>query len=151
MSQNKFTVVIVIVIVALLVLIVSVAKTSDKIADGGRSEEMDNFNQCLVDSGAKYYGAAWCPNCANQSKLLGYTKPSTPPTYIECSLVRGNPLAPVCQEVGIRAFPTWDFTDGTRLEGTQSLETLATQTSCPLPGSNSAPIDEGAVSDVDLE
>lgn len=151
MSSNKFTVIVVLVVILLLVLIVSLARSSDNATLTELSPELEQFNQCLVDSGAQYYGASWCPNCANQSKLLGFIKPSTPPSYIECSLVQGNPLAPVCQDAGIRAFPTWDFTDGTRLEGTQTLETLSQYSGCPLPSSDTTSIDEGAVSDVGLE
>ncbi len=90
----------------------------------------DTLAQCINDSGAIYYGAFWCPNCKNQEALFGRSARLLP--RIECSTPDGKGQLPVCQEAEIKGYPTWDFPDGTRKTGVQSLEDLAKATSCPL-------------------
>jgi len=92
---------------------------------------LDSFAQCLVESGAKYYGAFWCPNCKNQEAMFGRSKRLLP--RIECSTPDGRGQLPICREVGIEGYPTWDFSDGTRLTGTLSLQKLGELSGCPLP------------------
>jgi uncharacterized membrane protein len=60
----------------------------------------------LEESGAKYYGASWCPSCRDQARLFGAASDRLP--YVECSPGgRGTPMAQVCVAAGIGAFPTW--------------------------------------------
>jgi hypothetical protein len=60
----------------------------------------------LQNSGARYYGASWCPACQTQSQHFGDAKALLP--YVECSPGgRGTPLASVCAERRIQSFPTW--------------------------------------------
>jgi len=92
---------------------------------------LDSFAQCIKDSGAKYYGAFWCPNCKNQEALFGRSKKLLP--RIECSTPDGKNQIQVCKDANIQGYPTWDFENGTRVTGTQSLESLSEATSCPLP------------------
>ena len=42
-------------------------------------------------------------------------------------------LFPICQEKNIESYPTWEFNDGSRLDGEISLTQLAEKTGCPLP------------------
>lgn len=93
--------------------------------------QYDEFAQCTADSGAKFFGAFWCPNCDNQKKLFGKSEKLL--NYIECSTPNGQAQLPVCSEAGIEAYPTWEFSDGTRLTGTLSFETLSEKTGCELP------------------
>ncbi len=94
----------------------------------------DSFAQCINDSGAKYYGAFWCPHCQKQGALFGSAKQYLP--YIECS----NPdksQTQVCKDAKIEGYPTWELRDGTRLpvenDAGVSLKTLAEKTQCVLP------------------
>lgn len=93
--------------------------------------ELDTFAQCINDSGATYYGAFWCPNCKNQEAMFGRSAHLLP--RVECSTPDGRGQLQVCQEAGITGYPTWEFANGDRVSGTQSLETLSTVTGCPLP------------------
>ncbi len=95
---------------------------------------LDAFAQCISDSGAIYYGAFWCPNCKNQEAMFGRSARLLP--RVECSTPDTKGQLPVCQEADIKGYPTWDFTDGTRKTGVQSLETLAEATSCSLEESD---------------
>jgi uncharacterized membrane protein/glutaredoxin len=77
----------------------------------------------LTVSGAKFYGAYWCPHCNEQKEMFGGSAKRLP--YVECS--PGGPSAPQaaeCNTKNVQSYPTW-FVNGERLTGTQSLETLA--------------------------
>ena len=100
----------------------------------GKPGELDAFTQCISDSGAKYYGAFWCPNCKNQEARFGRSAGLLP--RIECSTPDGRGQLPVCQEAGIEGYPTWVFSNGEKELGDLSLERLSELTGCPLPLSN---------------
>ena len=93
--------------------------------------ELDTFATCLGEKGAKFYGTFWCPHCRNQKALFGKSARLLP--YTECSTPDGNSQLQVCKDAKIEGYPTWEFSDGTRLSGEISLETLAEKTSCELP------------------
>src|SRR3989344_317950 len=71
--------------------------------------EQESFSACLADSGAKFYGASWCPHCNTQKDMLGE---SVSKVYIECSLPDRSGQTPICNSEGIRSYPTWRFADG---------------------------------------
>lgn len=91
----------------------------------------DVFAQCLKDQGAIFYGAFWCPNCKDQKKLFGASEKLL--AYVECSTPDGRAQTPFCAEKEIKGYPTWEFTDGSRLSGVTPLQGLAEKTACPLP------------------
>ncbi|TAK04818.1 hypothetical protein EPO33_02370 [Patescibacteria group bacterium] len=93
---------------------------------------LDGFASCLGEKGAKFYGAFWCPHCANQKKLFGKSAKKLP--YIECG-VAGNTSAQtqVCTDAEVKGYPTWVFADASRLSGEIPLQTLAEKTGCALP------------------
>lgn len=97
----------------------------------GKPGKLDALAQCINDSGAKYYGAFWCPNCKNQEALFGRSARLLP--RIECSTPDGKGQLQVCKDAGIQGYPTWDFPNGERLTGTQGLDMLAQFTGCALP------------------
>lgn len=78
----------------------------------------------LTQSGAKMYGAWWCPHCHDQKQLFGQTAAKKIP-YVECDAQGVNPQPDVCRAVPeLTGFPSW-MVNGQFLPGTQSLETLA--------------------------
>ena len=91
----------------------------------------DTFAQCLKDKGAIFYGAFWCPHCQAQKKMFGSSQKLLP--YVECSLASGQGQTQACIDKKIEGYPTWEFSDGSRLSGEIPLEQLAEKTSCPLP------------------
>lgn len=93
--------------------------------------ELDEFATCVKDSGTKFYGTFWCPHCAAQKALFGKSKDLLP--YIECSTPDKKGQLQVCEDAGITSYPTWEFPDGSRVSGEQTLETLEEKTSCTLP------------------
>lgn len=90
----------------------------------------DDFAQCLTDSGVTMYGAWWCSHCENQKDLFGSAFDNV--NYIECSTV-ARTMNQICSDAGIDGYPTWEFADGARASGEQSLETLAEKSGCVLP------------------
>lgn len=92
--------------------------------------KIDAFAQCLSDNGAKMYGAWWCPHCERQKELFG--KSFSKITYTECSVPGSKEMNQVCKDAKIEGYPTWEFKDGTRVSGEQTLEDLGKKTECTL-------------------
>ena len=77
----------------------------------------------LDRSGAKFYGAFWCPNCQEQKKAFGAAGEQLP--YVECSPNgRNGGLAFECTSAAVTAFPTWEIR-GQRYTSVLSPEELA--------------------------
>lgn len=85
--------------------------------------------QCITDSGARYYGAHWCPYCRKQNELFGEHASALP--YVECyDGSRSGKMNARCKGVDIVGFPTWVFADGKRRSGAMSPRALAAATGC---------------------
>ena len=90
------------------------------------STQLDSFAKCLAEKNLTMYGAAWCSHCQAQKKLFGDSFQYVP--YVECPN-----QAKLCLDKGVEGYPTWITQDGTKLVGEQSLQSLSSATSCPLP------------------
>lgn len=76
----------------------------------------------LRDSGARFYGAYWCPACQEQKELFTASVDRLP--YIECTPEgRGGPRAVDCLTQNIGQYPTW-IIDGQRHTGVVGVERL---------------------------
>ncbi len=134
--MSKSTIVSIIVIVVVVVAgLVILQKESNK------PGKYTDLAACLGEKGATFYGAFWCPNCGNQKKLFGTAADLLP--YVECSTPDAKGQQAVCTEKAIASYPTWEFADGSRLVGTQDLETLAEKAGCPMPSDTATPGNEG--------
>lgn len=100
-----------------------------------RDTSYDAFATCIADSGATFYGAYWCPHCADQKKEFGDSADLLP--YVECDANGENADLNACSAAGVTQYPTWVFADGTKVTGVQSFDELHEATSCPLPGDES--------------
>ncbi len=100
--------------------------------------DYDAFATCLADKGAVFYGAFWCPHCQNQKKMFGKSAKVLP--YVECSTADATAQTQACIDKKISGYPTWEFADGSRLNGEISMAKLAEKTSCPLPAGVSAEV-----------
>ena len=77
----------------------------------------------LEKTGAKFYGAYWCPRCQEQKALFASSAKRLP--YVECSSGgRGSALTPPCVKNNIRSYPTWIIGDQ-RLTGLVKPQELA--------------------------
>ncbi len=96
-----------------------------------RASRLDAFAQCLSAKQAKMYGAYWCPHCADQKEIFGRSFRYI--SYVECGVPGSRDEAKLCVDAGVKHFPTWQFGDGERREGTQPLQALGEKTGCRLP------------------
>ena len=77
----------------------------------------------LRESGAKFYGAYWCPRCQDQKDLFGASVDRLP--YVECTPQGRNGLRAVaCLTNDIGSYPTWTIGEQ-RLTGSISTDRLA--------------------------
>jgi len=89
----------------------------------------------LSESGAKMYGAYWCPHCQQQKAIFGPSASRLP--YIECSPNgQGAAQADVCKAEHINSYPTWVI-NGKHIEEVLSLKQLAEDTGFQLNASKS--------------
>lgn len=92
-------------------------------AAGPEDPQLQALTIHLTKTGAKFYGAYWCPRCQEQKALFKASAKRLP--YVECSSGgRGSPLTPPCVANDIRSYPTW-IIDDKRYTGLQTPRTLA--------------------------
>ena len=116
------------ILVAALVIVAGVLLFNSKPQQPGK---YDALAQCLKANGAVFYGAFWCPHCQNQKKSFGSSASLLP--YVECSTPDGQSQTQICKDKNISGYPTWEFKDGSRLEGEVSLADLASKSGCVIP------------------
>ena len=107
------------------------ALTTHRIAEGEEALDLVQFAKDLSTAGVKYFGAAWCSFCTQQAQLFEDGSEFLP--FIEVT----NPdqtLNSVGTSENIETFPTWEFPDGTRATGVQTLETLSQRAVCDPTG-----------------
>ena len=92
-------------------------------ADGPEDPYLKALATHLHDSGARFYGAYWCPACEEQKALFTASVDRLP--YVECTPQgRSGPRAVDCLTRNIQEYPTW-IIDGRRHGGVVSVERLA--------------------------
>ncbi len=93
------------------------------VAAGKEDPWMKGLATHLEESGAKMYGAFWCPACESQKEMFGASAHRIP--YIECSPAgRNGPTLSKCLAAGVRSYPTW-IIKGQRHTGVLSPGALA--------------------------
>lgn len=100
-------------------------------SDAPRREAYTNLVECLKEKEAVFYGAFWCPRCAQQKNLFGSSAKKLP--YVECSTPDGRDQTQQCGDEGITSYPTWEFKDGVRCAGMMPGAILAHLSECALP------------------
>lgn len=107
------------------------------IGEGEPAEDLVAFAKALTDSGTRYFGAAWCPHCTEQKNLFQDGGKYLP--FIEVTNPDRTPNQ-IATDEGITEYPTWEFPDGSRLTGVQSLQTLSQRAGVPIPQSSTPSI-----------
>ncbi|MEK7452402.1 MAG: hypothetical protein AAB664_03615, partial [Patescibacteria group bacterium] len=107
-------------------LIVYAARTQSVPAN----PKIDAFAQCLTDQGVKMFGAWWCPHCKEQKDLFG--KSFEKIAYTECAVPNSQGMNQTCKNAKIEGYPTWEFKDGSRLSGIQTLDILGGKANCVI-------------------
>ena len=101
-------------------------------AEGEAGQDLVAFAKALADVGVTYYGAAWCPVCTEQRELFQDGGEFLP--FVEVTR-SDRTLNAVGTAAGISVFPTWEFPDGTRATGLQTLATLSQRSGVAIPQS----------------
>jgi hypothetical protein len=96
-----------------------------------RNHRLDGFARCLAAKQVKMYGLFWCTHCADQKEMFAASFRYIP--YVECGMKGSHGETPVCIAAGAKNFPTWQFAEGKKLEGAQTLKVLSEETGCRLP------------------
>lgn len=130
--QNKKTVTYILIIIGVAILLAFGLSLLNKLETG--SDEYNQVASCIAEKGAKFYGAFWCPHCAEQKRAFGAAQKLLP--YVECSTPDTRGQTQACVDAGIESYPTWEFADGSRQSAVITPEKLAEQTGCEasLPG-----------------
>ncbi len=103
----------------------------------------------LTATGAKMYGAYWCPHCGAQKEYFGAVADQLP--YVECDAEGYSAQSELCAEMGIEVYPTW-IIDGQYYTGVQlpgKLAALSGFESDSDSEETSPLLEESAVSDDD--
>lgn len=114
----------------ILVLIIIGGAVFLIVRNNNKPGKYDALAQCINTSGAKMYGAFWCPHCQATKAMFGKSAQYLP--YVECSTPDGKGQLQVCTDKGVEGYPTWVFADGSRLTGEHTLQELADASKCPL-------------------
>ncbi len=80
--------------------------------------------QCLTEKWTIMYGTERCSHCQAQKELFGYTAFAAI-NFVDCDKEKN-----VCELAGVKGYPTWVFSDKSKLEGQQTFETLAAKAWC---------------------
>ena len=121
-----------ILLVSLLLVVILLLVGCSSERKGGETEaEAIAIARCIKDKDTKFYGAFWCPKCADQKKLFGKSVEADIP-YLECDPRGENPVTDLCLEINIEKYPTWIFADGSRDVGVISLQDLAAKSGCDV-------------------
>jgi glutaredoxin len=101
----------------------AIAATSGKPVTTQSGTAEISLAEHLTKTGAKMYGAHWCPYCHTQKQWFG-AKAWEKVTYVECAQGGTNANPQACQKAGIESYPTW-FIGNQKYVGTMSLFRLA--------------------------
>ncbi len=117
---------------ALLIACTPSGSNGNQDATGGKYAEIA---KCLTSKGVKFYGAYWCPHCADQKKIFGSDMQFI--NYVECDASGKNGKPEECKAAGVERFPTWFFPGQPNVVGVNQPEELAKLANCEIPGSTS--------------
>ena len=108
--------------------------TAGLIGEGEDAPNLVEFAKALQQAGVRFFGADWCPFCTEQKVLFQDGAQFLP--FIEISNPDRTRNATGISE-NITTYPTWEFSNGQRVTGVQTLQQLSTLSGVAIPtGSN---------------
>ena len=88
------------------------------------ANKIASLAKALTAAGARMYGSEFCSACKYQKQLFAEAWKFV--TYANCDVSATSGVQnAACKAAGIKLYPTWEFKDGSRLEGVQQFEVLA--------------------------
>ena len=108
--------------------------TSSLQGEGEDSPNLVEFAKALQQAGVRFFGADWCPLCTQQKQLFEDGASYLP--FLEMTNADRTRNATAIAE-GVTQYPTWEFANGSRVTGLQTLQQLSTLSGVAIPtGSN---------------
>ena len=112
----------------------SAMNSSSLVGEGENAQNLVEFAKALKQAGVKFFGADWCPFCSDQKALFQDGAQFLP--FIEISNPDRTRNATGISE-NVTTYPTWEFSNGQRVTGVQTLQQLSTLSGVAIPtGSN---------------
>ena len=109
------------------------------VGEGEPADDLVAFAKALAATNTRFFGADWCAFC-NQQKALFQDGGKYLP-FVEVTNADRTPNS-VATQNNITTYPTWVFPDGSRLEGVQTLATIAQRSGVAIPQSESVYLSE---------
>ena len=104
------------------------------VGEGEDASNLVEFAKALQQAGVRFFGADWCPFCTEQKALFQDGAQFLP--FIEMSNPDRTRNATAISE-NVTTYPTWEFGNGQRVTGIQTLQQLSTLSGVAIPtGSN---------------
>ncbi|MBU1975479.1 MAG: hypothetical protein KKG59_03685 [Nanoarchaeota archaeon] len=110
-------------VIGLIVIIAIVSIASISFPKGDGPEEKELLAKCLTEKGYKLAGTSWCGHCKNQRDMFGEALQFI--DYHDC-----DDEAEWCQEMGVKAYPTWISPLGTATAGVKDFDLLRQISEC---------------------
>ena len=108
--------------------------TAGLVGEGEDAQNLVEFARALSQAGVRFFGADWCPFCTDQKALFQDGAQFLP--FVEISNPDRTRNATGISE-NITTYPTWEFGNGQRVTGVQTLQQLSTLSGVAIPtGSN---------------
>ena len=108
--------------------------TSSLVGEGEDAQNLVEFARALTQAGVRFFGADWCPFCTDQKELFQDGEQFLP--FIEVTNPDRTRNATGISE-NVTTYPTWEFGNGQRVTGVQTLQQLSTLSGVAIPtGSN---------------
>ena len=104
------------------------------VGEGEDAPNLVEFAKALQQAGVRFFGADWCPFCTEQKALFQDGAQFLP--FVEMSNPDRTRNATAISE-NVTTYPTWEFGNGQRVTGVQTLQQLSTLSGVAIPtGSN---------------
>jgi large repetitive protein len=104
------------------------------VGEGEDAQNLVEFAKALKQAGVKFFGADWCPFCTEQKALFQDGAQFLP--FIEISNPDRTRNATGISE-NVTTYPTWEFSNGQRVTGVQTLQQLSTLSGVAIPNGSS--------------
>jgi uncharacterized membrane protein/glutaredoxin len=105
-----------------IVIFSSIFLQSNRLSASSDNTWQAGLAKHLTEIGATMYGSYRCPHCTAQKELFGEAFKYI--SYVECDPTAKMANSALCQEKGIRGYPTWEI-KGEFYPGVKSLEELS--------------------------
>jgi hypothetical protein len=115
-------------IVLFALVLISLAALASCASAPPKDGQYAKLAQCLTSKGVKFYGAFWCPHCAEQKAIFGDDLRYI--TYVECDPRDPTSKPDECAAKGVKAYPTWFFPGQGTETGVHQPADLAKKVGC---------------------